>query len=91
MVDRFFHVFFGAGCVTLFFAPTIGAAGAKPREADDFSRCGEARQMSGHGAAGGMAEGKDFAAGKMLVGQQARALKYGVESALEIAVENFLP
>ena len=71
MVDRFFHVFFGAGCVTLFFAPTIGAAGAKPREADDFSRCGEARQMSGHGAAGGMAEGKDFAAGKMLVRQAA--------------------
>ena len=89
MVDRFLAIFFGAGLVAPLYAPTVGAAAAEADDADDFGLFGEAGQVRGHRPAGRVTEGDDFAAGEMLVGEQAGALENDVEGAFQIAIEDF--
>ena len=71
MIDGLFGIFFGAGFVSPFFAPTVRTAAAKADKADDFCFFRKARQMRGHRSAGGVAEADDLPSGEVIIRQVA--------------------
>src|SRR5688572_7562091 len=89
VIDRFLSVFFGAGLIAPLQTPTIGAAAAEADESNDFGLFGESCEMRGHRPTSRVAEADYFTTGETLVGEKPRTLKNHIESAFQIAIENF--